>query len=126
MQKVPRVLIVEDHAITALSLEKILREIGCEPTGCVGSGEEAIEAAEQHRPDLVLMDVELKGPLNGIETAAEIKRRFGIPSVFLSGYGDSETRARARRAEPLAFIDKTAPLPKLTELLRDTLKIVGF
>jgi len=124
MQTQPRVLIVEDHAIVALALEKILREIGCECIGPIACGDQAIDCAEQHRPDLVLMDVELKGPVDGIEAAAEIKRRFGISCIFLSGYSDPETRARAEKAaDPMAFIEKATPLTQLAELLRDKLNI---
>jgi len=119
----PCVLIVEDHPLVALSLQDIVQEIGCEFVGPVATGEDAIKLAEQHCPDLILMDVELKGRVNGIDAATEIKRRFDIPSVFFSGHCDSETKRRAEQAEPLAFVDKSALLSNLADLLRSNLSI---
>src|SRR5690349_17700892 len=121
MHRRPSVLIVDDHAIVGFALQELLEEMGCDAIGPVASGEQAIEQAEQHRPDLVLMDVELKGSIDGIEAAAEIRQRFGIPSVIFSGFGDSATKARAEQAGPLGFVDKMAPLLELATLLRKEL-----
>lgn len=115
------ILIVEDHSIVALALLDLIEKLGCRAIGPVVRGEEAIRAAEEWRPDLVLMNIELKGSMDGIETAAEIKARFGISSVFFSGFNDPETRSRAEKAEPLAFIGKGTSLSRVAGILREEL-----
>jgi CheY-like chemotaxis protein len=86
-----RILVVEDEAIIAMDLAATLRRQGYLVSGTVATGEESIVQAESERPDLVLMDIRLKGRLNGIEAAHEIRRRWGIPVIYLTAYGE-ETR----------------------------------
>src|SRR6185436_586238 len=69
-------------------------------------GREAIARAEELRPDLVLMDIVLKGDIDGIETAAEIRKRYNIPIVYLTAYEDDRTLKRAKLTEPLGYILK--------------------
>ena len=86
----PRVLIVEDEVIAARAAELMLTACGCEVAGIVKSGEEAVQAAEREWPDLVLMDIRLKGKMNGIEAASQIYDRFGTPVAFVSAYSPEE------------------------------------
>jgi CheY-like chemotaxis protein len=86
----PKALIVEDEAISARAARYMLEALGCLVTGTVDSGEEALAAAEQQRPDFILMDIRLKGEMSGIEAAALIRRRLGIHSVFVSAYTVAE------------------------------------
>jgi CheY-like chemotaxis protein len=86
----PRVLVVEDEAIAARAARVMLERSGCEVCGTVDTGEEAIAAARSGVPDLVLMDVRLKGPLSGIEAASVIRGELGIPVVFVSAYRRGE------------------------------------
>lgn len=83
-----RILIVEDEQIVAMGIRMMLKNLGYTVTGIASSGEEAISKAESTRPDLVLMDIMLKGTLNGIEASKEIISRFGIPVVYLTACSD--------------------------------------
>lgn len=83
-----RILVVEDEAIIAMDLAATLRRQGYLVSGTVDTGEESIVRAESERPDLVFMDINLKGPMNGIEAADEIRRRWGIPVIYLTAYGE--------------------------------------
>ncbi|AKB43356.1 MULTISPECIES: response regulator [Methanosarcina] len=85
-----RILVVEDDHIVAMGIRIMLKNLGHTVTGVVSSGEEAISKAESTRPDLVLMDIMLKGNLNGIEASKEIITRFGIPVVYLTACSDRQ------------------------------------
>ncbi len=102
----PRILIVEDDEIVAAVVSKRLTELGYQPVGLAVSGEQAIARAGELRPDLVLMDIQLEGELDGIIAAHEIRQRFHIPSVFLSAYSEEATIERAKLAEPFGYILK--------------------
>lgn len=112
-----RVLVVEDEAVLRLSLEERLAERGYEVAGTADTAAGAVAEAERARPDLVLMDVRLRGPHDGVWAAAEIRRRFAIPSIFLTAFGDSDTMARAAVTEPLAYLLKPVPDRELTAAL---------
>ncbi len=75
--------------------------------------EEAIACAEQEQPDVVLMDVSLDGELDGIEAAIQIKTRFGIPIIFMTGYSDKELMQRVEEAEPIACFVKPVEMKDL-------------
>jgi len=83
-----KILIVEDEHIVAMGIRAMLKNLGYTVTGVASSGEEAISKAESTRPDLVLMDIMLKGDLDGIEASKEIKKRSGIPVVYLTACSD--------------------------------------
>lgn len=100
------VLVVEDESIVALDLENRLKGLGFHVVGHGRSGEEAQTLAEAHRPDVILMDIQIKGPIDGIETAGIIKRRLGIPSIFLTAYSDSESLERAKRSQAYGYLLK--------------------
>src|SRR5207249_3653676 len=90
-----RLLIVEDEAIVAMDLQQRLEHLGHEVVGTAATGEAAIQRAEEARPDVTLMDIRLKGEMDGIAAAAEIDRRFGTPVVFLTAHSDTQTVQRA-------------------------------
>lgn len=79
-----RILVIEDDAVVAKDLQNRLDHLGHHVVGLASSGKGAIEQAERHRPDLVLMDIVLKGEMDGIEAAQEIRKRFAIPVVYLT------------------------------------------
>jgi CheY-like chemotaxis protein len=83
-----KVLVVEDEAIIAMDMANILRHHGCEIAAVVSSGEESIVQAERHRPDLVFMDVRLKGTVSGLEAGLQIRDRLHIPVVYLTAFGE--------------------------------------
>ena len=101
-----KILIVEDESIIAEDISDSLISLGYRITGMVYSGEEAIEAAAKFRPDLVLMDVNLQGEIDGITAAAEIRSRFQIPVVYLTAYADENTLRRVSATKPFGYIVK--------------------
>ena len=101
-----KILIVEDESIIAEDISDSLISLGYSITGMVYSGEEAIEAAAQFRPDLILMDVNLQGEMDGITAAAEIRSRFQIPVVYLTAYTDENTLRRVNATKPYGYIVK--------------------
>jgi CheY-like chemotaxis protein len=85
-----RILIVEDEAIIARDIQNILSRFGYQVSGLASSGEESIQKARDQHPDLVLMDVRLKGSMNGIEAAHEIHDHLHIPVVYLTANGEEK------------------------------------
>jgi CheY-like chemotaxis protein len=90
-----KVLIVENEGIVALDLKNRMEELGHSVLGVVASGEEAIQEARRTRPDLVLMDIRLRGGVDGIAAADVIWSRFSIPVVYLTAVGDQKTLQHA-------------------------------
>ncbi len=101
-----RILVVEDETITAVDIEDTLQECGHQVVDVVATEKAALNAASLHKPDLVLMDIRLKGGDDGTNAAREILQRFGIPSVFLTAHADDDTLDRAKLADPLGYIVK--------------------
>ena len=108
-----RIMVVEDERITAEDLRDILTHSGYDVTAAVATGEEALRRAESDRPDLVLMDVRIEGPLDGLETARLLRQRFDIPVVYLTAHADDETLSTAKLSEPLGYIVKPFQEPEL-------------
>jgi PAS domain S-box-containing protein len=100
------ILIVEDETIVAKYIQKWLRSLGYLVPDVVSSGEEAVVKAEETRPDLVLMDIVLKGGMDGVEAARKIRAHLNIPIVFLTAYADENTLERAKITEPFGYILK--------------------
>ncbi len=106
MSNVPKILIVEDETIVAMDIERGLRGLGYAVIGAIGNGEQAVELAQAQRPDLILMDIRLKGAMDGIEAASQIRSRQGIPVIFLTAHADEATVERAKVAEPYGYLLK--------------------
>lgn len=100
------ILIVEDEVIIAEDIRKNLQKLGYLVPSIASSGEEAVKKVEETNPDLVLMDIVLKGKMDGIEAADKIRSRFNIPVVYLTAYADDETLERAKITEPFGYIIK--------------------
>lgn len=100
------VLIVEDEAIVAIDLSTRLSRQGFTVVAQAGEYQEALTLAGQHRPDCVLMDVRLRGDIDGIETASQIYSQFRIPSVFLTAYTDEASVKRAANIKAYAYLLK--------------------
>lgn len=100
------ILIVEDEPIIAADLEDRLTHIGYQVPEIFASGEEAIAYVQHTQPDLILMDVNLEGTLNGIETTQKIKAQYDIPVIFLTSNSDEATFAAAKETSPAAFLSK--------------------
>jgi diguanylate cyclase (GGDEF)-like protein/PAS domain S-box-containing protein len=101
-----QIILVEDERIVALDIEKMLQRVGYSVVGSADCGEKALELVAKIQPDLVLMDIKLKGELNGIETAKLINSRFNTPIIFLTAFADDATIERAREAEPSGYMVK--------------------
>jgi len=105
MKKV-NILVVEDENILALGLQKKLENLGYAVTGIADSGEGTLRKIQEKEPDLILMDIVIKGNLDGIETAAKLKKTYSIPVIYLTAYADDEILERAARTEPYGYILK--------------------
>ena len=102
----PVLLVVEDESVVAMDLDAQLRDMGYRVCGCVDNGRAAVERARQDRPDLILMDIVLKGGMDGIAAAAAIWDELQIPVLFLTAYSDDQTVARAAQAMPYGYLTK--------------------
>ncbi|GAB4019951.1 LytR/AlgR family response regulator transcription factor [Spirosoma koreense] len=101
-----KLLVVEDDMIIAANIALQLTKLGYEVSGIVPRGEEAILHAETNRPDLILLDISLKGALDGIDTAHAIHQQWNIPIIYVTANTDEETFNRAKKTHPYAFISK--------------------
>ncbi len=99
------ILIVEDESIVAKDIKKRLENLGYTVSAVVTSGEEAIEKARE-KPDLVLMDIVLRGDTDGIAAAETIRTQVGVPVIYLTAYADEKTLQRAKITEPYGYILK--------------------
>lgn len=106
MREKKRLLVVEDERIVAVSLTKALERLGYEVVDMVATGEEAVQKAIESSPDLILMDISLQGPMDGIEASQTIHSRSKIPIIFLSAHSDKKLRERAKAIEPSGYIIK--------------------
>jgi signal transduction histidine kinase len=100
------ILLVEDEKIIACDIKECLEKSGYTVPAIIAYGEQAIEKAEQLQPDLILMDVMLKGDMNGIQAAEEIVNRFKIPVIYLTAYSDDCTLRKAKVTQPFGYILK--------------------
>ena len=101
-----KLLIVEDDMIIAAKISMQLTNLGYEVTGIVPRGEEAILHVEENKPDIVLLDINLKGTLDGIETARIMHRNGEMPIIYITANTDEATFNRAKETRPYAFINK--------------------
>jgi len=100
------ILIVEDESIVAKDIQHSLKKLGYTVVGMCSTGEDAIKTAEEVKPDLVLMDIMLKGDMSGIEAAGQIREKFNIPIIYLTAYADESTLSKAKVSEPYGYIIK--------------------
>ncbi|MHC4464213.1 MAG: response regulator, partial [Planctomycetota bacterium] len=101
-----KILIVEDEGVVALDIEARLKRLGYNAVDTACFGDEVIEKAGQLAPDLVLMDIKLRGDMDGTEAARQIRDRFNIPVVYLTAYSDETTLKSAKAGEPYGYIVK--------------------
>lgn len=100
------VLVVEDESIVSKDIQHSLKKLGYNVVGAASTGEKAIELATSTIPDIILMDIMLKGDMNGIEAADEIRRELSTPVIFLTAYADESTLSKAKITEPYGYILK--------------------
>ncbi len=101
-----RILVVEDELLVGLDIACTLEEQGYEVVDVVDSGDRALATAERERPDLVLMDITIRGAMDGIETAKSIGARGRTAIVFVTSYTDGPFRERAEATRPAGYVTK--------------------
>lgn len=111
------VMIVEDERIISLATSRMLEQLGHRVLARVPSAEEALQCLETMKPDFVLMDIHLEGPMDGITAADIIRQRWRIPVAYTTAYTDPDTRSRADATMPVAFLSKPVTLSVFEQLL---------
>jgi DNA-binding LytR/AlgR family response regulator len=101
-----KILIVEDEMIIGAKISMQLQALGYEVSGILPRGEDALQHVKENKPDLVLLDISLKGKWDGIETASRLQENSSIPVIYLTASADEETFNRAKATKPYAFISK--------------------
>jgi len=102
----PKILIVEDENIIAMDIIHILRGFGYNVCGVVSTGEESIDKAFLFHPDLILMDIRLRGTMDGVCAARAIQAQMNIPVIYLTAFGDDHTLSRVDKTKPFGYINK--------------------
>lgn len=100
------ILVVEDESIVRKDIERSLAKLGYNVVGHADNGERALELAREKKPDLALMDIQIKGDMTGIDTAEAIKQEMDIPVIYLTAFADEGTLAKAKVTEPHGYILK--------------------
>lgn len=115
-----RILLIEDERIIALDIQMRLERLGYDVIGVAASGEQAIQLTAESNPDLIIMDIQLAGEIDGVAAAKIICERDPVPIVFLTAYTDEDTLRRALTSEPDGYLLK----PFSNQDLRDIVKLV--
>jgi CheY-like chemotaxis protein len=117
-----RILIVEDEGIIALAFRRLVTALGHTVVGRAASGHEAITQATALQPDVVLMDIHLRGVMDGIDAARHIRALAPMPVIYVSAYADEATAARAWQTAPAAYLVKPVSHHALRAALEWALK----
>lgn len=112
-----KVLIVEDEAYTLMTLKLSIKSLGYEILGAVSKGEAALELIKMECPSLIIMDVSLKGLLDGIETAKAIRRYCSEKIIFITGYDDEDTNRRIAEVENSIKLEKPISISLLENII---------
>jgi two-component system, response regulator PdtaR len=114
-----RIMVVDDETINSMALEACLDDWGYDVIGLVISADKAISMAIEQKPDLILMDITLKGDKDGIEATEAIKAKIDVPVIFITAHADQKTIERAEGTPPPSYIIKKpyrdADLKKMVE-----------
>jgi PAS domain S-box-containing protein len=101
-----RIMVVEDEAVISMEIQDRLTKMGHSICGTAASGEEAVSVATAKRPDLILMDVQLRGEVDGVQTAKQIRDLVEIPIIYLTAFADDRTVERAKLTQPFGYLIK--------------------
>jgi two-component system, response regulator PdtaR len=125
MAQKQKVLIVEDDKLLALVEERLVERLGFEVVGTAVSGEDAVSLVRENQPDIILMDISLKGEMDGIDAVEIIRKKYNIPVIYLSGNSDKFNFERAKKTnfidylvKPVTADDLIGPLKKAVSELR--------
>lgn len=121
-----KILIVEDEAITAIDIKDTLENRDFKVVSIVSNGKEAINKTKEFKPDLILMDVFLKGEMDGIEAASKIMTFLDIPIIYLTAFSDKKIFQRAKLTEPYGFLSKPFNPEKLISYIETAIYIHKF
>src|ERR1017187_6044050 len=102
----PRIMLVEDEKVVAADIEECVKGLGYEVVGAASTGTEALQLADKTMPDLVLMDIKVKGPLDVVDVSGALYEKHKIPVVFLTSNADAEILERAKRTAPPGYVLK--------------------
>lgn len=116
-----KILVVEDEAIIAKNIESKLLNSGYEVVDTVYTGEDALKSVSEKNPEIILLDIKLKGETSGIEVAEKIKQLKDIPVIFLTSYTDEDTFEKAKLTEPAAFLSKPFNIDELNRIIQLTI-----
>jgi two-component system, cell cycle sensor histidine kinase and response regulator CckA len=115
------ILIVEDERIVAMDIQQTLNDLGYDAASVASSADEAMACAEARRPELVLMDIRINGPRDGIDAAEALKRIFDVPIVFLTAHADETTLQRAKSTAPHGYLLKPIKAAELRSVVEVSL-----
>ena len=116
-EKKLRILIVEDEVIISMRLELFFQRRGYEVVGTISHGEDAVIKALSEKPDVVMMDINLRGEMSGLDAGEEIHKEIAIPIIFITGYSDEALIERANRLNPLGYYMKPINMYELISSL---------
>ena len=116
------ILVVEDEALIAMSIEMTLQRYGFQVAGILATGEEAIDLVRISPPDLALLDINCAGKINGIETARLIQDIADIPIIFLTGYSHEDLRLKAMEVNPAGYFVKPISFASLITAIKMALE----
>jgi CheY-like chemotaxis protein len=116
-----QILVVEDEAIIAMDILSMLKRMGCADPEAVASGEESVKKVAERRPHLVLMDIRLKGSMDGIQAAKQIFYKYDVPVVYLTAFGDEGTMKRANGTARFGYLTKPFEESELQSTIKNAL-----
>ena len=116
------ILIVEDELIAAESIARSLRKQGYTVIARINSGEKALEQIAKKCPDLILMDIHLRGDLDGVETAKRIREQYQIPIIYITAYSDSSTIERTKETNPWGYLVKPFKSQEVIDIVEKALQ----
>jgi len=122
MTKKIKILIAEDEAIIAQCLKMELELHGYDVCKFVAEGEEAIETAKEEKPDIILMDINLSGKMDGIEAARQIIALKEIPIIFMTGFNDTNIIKKAKEINPVAYLEKPIEVYEVIPIIESLFK----
>ena len=126
MEDKKRILIVEDEVLIAMIMEECLIVEGYEVVGVASKGEDALEYAETHKPDLIIMDIFLKGEIDGIETTEHINEHHDVPVIYLTSNTDLPTYKRAGKTAHYGYYEKPLTALELQKAVQSTFEFIRF
>lgn len=117
-----RILIAENYIISSIVMRKLLELWGYEICDQASSGEDAIDKAEKEKPNVIVMDINLNGEINGIEAARQIKNRFGIPIIFTATHSDSESTEAVKIVGSADYFVKPLDFHRLRSVINSVIQ----